>query len=76
MAVRNTKQGLWVADVTTGKRLDGSRDRKVRQFKTKNEAQRAEQALLFEANTKRGKSYGGILFEDFVENYFWPQKTS
>ncbi len=75
MAVRQLESGLWVADVTVGKRLDGSRDRRIERHKTKALAQKAERRLLAEKEIKRGRSYGGILFGDFVDQYFWPQKT-
>lgn len=74
MTVRKTAAGLWVADVTLGKRLDGSRDRRQPEFKTKKEAEREEQRLIAQKEIRRGKSYGRILFEDFVDDYFWPQK--
>ena len=39
MSVRKLDSGLWVADVTMGRRLDGSRDRRTRQCRTKAEAE-------------------------------------
>lgn len=74
MTVRKTAAGLWVADVTLGKRLDGKRDRRQPEFKTKREAEREEERLKAQKEIRRGKSYGRILFEDFVADYFWPQK--
>lgn len=74
MAVRKAKDG-WVADVTLGKRLDGSRDRRQPTFKTKGEAEREERRLLMLKDAGNGKSYGGIPFGEFVDDYFWPQKT-
>lgn len=74
MAVRKAKDG-WVADVTLGKRLDGSRDRRQVTFKTKGEAEREERRLLMLKDAGNGKSYGGIPFGEFVDDYFWPQKT-
>lgn len=76
MAVRRTKGGLWVADVTYGKRLDGSRDRHTETCPTKAKAEKAERRMLLEKEQRRGRSYGGILFEDFVRDYFWPQKPN
>ena len=75
MAVRRLNSGLWVADVTMGRRLDGSRDRRTRQCRTKAEAERAERAWLVEKERARGKSYGRITLAEFVEDFFWPQKT-
>ncbi len=75
MAVRKLKSGLWVADVSLGRRLDGSRDRRTESHPTKAAAEKAERRLLLEKERRRGKSYGGILFADFVEHYFWPQKS-
>lgn len=75
MSVRKLPNGKWVADVTLGKRLDGSRDRRQPEFKTKKEAEKEERRLLMLKESGRGKSYGGILFSDFVTDYFWPQKT-
>ncbi len=74
MSVRKLPNGNWCADVTLGKRLDGSRDRRQPEFKTKKEAQKEERRLLMLKESGRGKSYGGILFSDFVTDYFWPQK--
>lgn len=74
MSVRKLPNGKWVADVTLGKRLDGSRDRRQPEFKTKKEAEKEERRLLMLKESGRGKSYGGILFSDFVTDYFWPQK--
>lgn len=74
MAVRQLESGLWVADVTLGKRLDGKRDRRQPQFSTKAAAQKEERRLNALKEIRRGKSYGGIPFQDFVEQYFWPQK--
>lgn len=75
MSVRKLPNGKWVADVTLGKRLDGSRDRQQSEYKTKKEALKEERRLLVLKEVKRGRSYGGELFSDFVEDYFWPQKT-
>ena len=74
MAVRKLESGLWVADVTLGKRLDGTRDRRQPQFSTKAKAENEERRLLALKEIRRGKSYGGIPFGEFVEQYFWPQK--
>ena len=74
MAVRKLESGLWVADVTLGKRLDGTRDRRQPQFSTKAKAEKEERRLLALKEIRRGKSYGGIPFGEFVEQYFWPQK--
>lgn len=75
MAVRKTANGLWVADVTLGKRLDGSRDRRTETHPTKAKAEKAERRLLLQKEQNHGKSFGGILFADFVDDFFWPQKT-
>ncbi len=75
MSVRRLDSGLWVADVTMGRRLDGSRDRRTRQCRTKAEAERAERAWLVEKERARGKSYGRIALAEFVADFFWPQKT-
>lgn len=76
MAVRKLESGLWVADVTLGKRLDGTRDRRQPQFPTKAQAKKEEDRLKALKQQRRGRSYGGIRFEDFVDDYFWPQKAS
>lgn len=76
MAVRQNERGDWVADVTVGKRLDGSRDRRQPTFRTKREAEREETRLNILKEKNRGKSYGGILLKDFIDDYFWPQKTN
>lgn len=75
MAVRKLATGKWEADVTVGYRLDGSRDRRREIHPTKAKAEKAESRLKLIKEQKKGKSYGGILFEDFVRDYFWPQKT-
>lgn len=75
MSVRKLPNGNWCADVTLGKRLDGSRDRRRTVCKTKKAAEKEERRLLMLKDSSRGKSYGGILFSDFVDEYFWPQKT-
>lgn len=74
MAVRKTKNGRWQADVTIGKKLDGSRDRPQPTFRTKREAEKEEQKLKTQKEIRRGKSYGGILLSEFIEDYYWPQK--
>lgn len=76
MAVRKLATGKWEADVTVGLRLDGSRDRRREIHPTKAKAEKAESRLKLIKEQKKGKSYGGILFEDFVRDYFWPQKTN
>lgn len=76
MAVRKLSNGKWQVDVTVGKRLDGSRDRHQPSFKTKKEAEKEERRLLLLKDQRRGKSYGRILFEEFVPDYFWPQKPN
>lgn len=75
MAVRQLANGNWVADVTLGLRLDGSRDRRQPQFPTKREAEKEEERLKLLKKQRKGRSYGGIPFEEFLEQYFWPQKT-
>lgn len=74
MAVRRLKSGKWVADVTVGHRWDGSRDRRVVTCDTKAKAQRAERAMLFEKDRRRGRLTGRISFREFVEEVYWPQK--
>lgn len=74
MTVRKTKYGTWMADVTVGKRLDGSPDRRQPTFKTKRDAEAEDRRLMVLKETNRGRSYGGILLQDFVDEYFWPQK--
>lgn len=74
MAVRKLRNGKWVADVTVGSRLDGSRDRRQHIFKTQKEAKREEARLLMIKEHNRGRSYGGITFDDFVADYFWDQR--
>ncbi|WP_305296598.1 site-specific integrase [Parvibacter caecicola] len=74
MSVRKRPDGGWIADVTVGLRLDGRPDRRTSTHRTKKAAEEAERKLLLERDLKRGKSYGSILFRDFVEGYFWPQK--
>lgn len=74
MSVRKLSNGNWCADVTLGKRLDGSRDRRRTICSTKKAAEKEERRLLMLKDSSRGKSYGGILFADFVDEYFWPQK--
>lgn len=76
MSVRKRPDGGWIADVTVGLRLDGRPDRRTSTHRTKKAAEEAERRLLLERDLKRGKSYGSIPFRDFVEGYFWPQKTS
>lgn len=75
MSVRRTKGGLWIADVSYGRKLDGRRDRRARSFRTKAEAEREESRMKLEAAARSGRSYGRIPFGEFVEDYFWPQKT-
>lgn len=74
MSVRKLPNGKWVADVTLGKRLDGSRDRRRTICNTKKAAEKEERRLLMLKDSSRGKSYGGILFADFIDEYFWQQK--
>lgn len=75
MAVRQLANGNWVADITLGLRLDGSRDRRTETHSTKAKAEKAERRMLLEKEQRHGRSYGNILFEDFVRDYFWPQKS-
>lgn len=74
MAVRKLPNGKWCADVVLGKRLDGTPDRRRPEFKTKKEAEKEERRLLMLKEARRGRSYGGVLFSDFVNDYFWSQK--
>lgn len=74
MAVRRTKDGKWVADVTVGVKWDGRRDRRTRVCKTKKEAMSAERAFLIERDGRRGVS-GRITFREFVDTLWWPQKA-
>lgn len=64
-----------MTDVTLGLRLDGSRDRRQPQLPTKREAKKEEERLKLLKKQRKGKSYGGIPFEEFLEQYFWPQRT-
>ena len=50
----------WSVNVAMGRRLDGSRDRRTRQRRTKAEAERAERAWLVEKEWAGGKSCGRI----------------
>lgn len=74
MSVRQLESGVWVVDVTVGLRLDGSRDRRQARFENKSQALKEERRLLSIKEIYQGKSYGSILFSDFVEHFFWPQK--
>lgn len=76
MSVRKCADGRWVADVTVGRRLDGTKDRRQPTFKTKKEAQKAHTKLLILKERNRGRSFGGITFDDFVEEYFWEQRPN
>ena len=76
MSVRKRPDGGWIADVTVGRKLDGSPDRRTSTHRTKKAAQEAERKLLLLRDLKRGRSYGSVPFRDFVEGYFWPQKTN
>lgn len=76
MSVYKTKSGLWVADISLGKKLDGKLDRQRTYFKTKHEAVAAEERMRFERDRRHGKSRGGISFSVFVNDYFWPQKKN
>lgn len=75
MAVRKTKSGKWEADVVIGYKLDGKPDRRRIKCATKTEALEQEKRLHIIRQDKRGKSYGCISFQDFVDFYYWPQKT-
>ena len=63
----------WVADVNFGRKYDGTRDRRIRRFDTKAEAEACERAMLVERDAARGMS-GRIKWEDFLEHVYWPQK--
>lgn len=76
MSVRKRPDGGWIADVTVGRRLDGSPDRRTETHRTKREAEAAEKRLLLLKEQRRGKSYGSITFSAFVDGYFWPQRAS
>lgn len=76
MAIRKTKNGKWVADITVGKKLDGSRDRRVVTCPTKAKAKKEEQRLIVLKSHNKGKSFGTIKFQDFVDNFFWSQKPN
>lgn len=76
MSVRKRSDGGWIADVTVGRKLDGSPDRRTSTHRTKKDAEAAERKLLLLKESRRGKSYGTVTFRDFVESYFWPQRTS
>ena len=44
--IKKIKNGKWRVDVTLGTKLDGSRDRRVKHFDTKTEAEKYERSLL------------------------------
>ncbi len=76
MSVRKRPEGGWIADVTVGRRLDGSPDRRTSTHRRKKDAEAAERKLLLLKERLQGKSYGGITFREFVDEYFWPQKAA
>lgn len=73
MAVRKLKNGKWAADVTLGAKWDGSRDRRIYEFSTQKQAQKAERAMLIERDGRSGIS-GRITFSEFLDEIYWPQK--
>lgn len=69
---RKLKNGRWLVDVSVGYKLDGQRDRRQLQFKTKREAVIAEQQLL--AKKSPTLITGRITLDDFLESVYWPNK--
>lgn len=68
------KNGKWIADVVVGKKPDGTPDRRSSTCKSKSEAKKVEEQLFLTRAMKRGETKADVLFGDFVENVYWPQK--
>lgn len=69
---RKLKNGRWLVDVSVGYKLDGQRDRRQMQFKTKHEAVIVEQQLL--AKKSSTLITGRITLDDFLDSIYWPNK--
>ncbi|MEG2533643.1 MAG: hypothetical protein RSB04_11590, partial [Gordonibacter sp.] len=74
MAVRQLKNGKWIATVDMGNKWDGARDRKSAVRGTKKEAEKAERQLLIKKDRNRGVS-NRISFAEFVHEVYWPAKS-
>lgn len=74
MTVRKIETGSWRVDVTVGSMLDGTRDRRVKHFKTKAEAEKFERSLLVKKDV--GLVGGHITIDEFIETVFWEQKKN
>lgn len=73
MAIRKLADGRWQVQVDVGLRLDGSRDRRSKICRTERQAKKAE-AELMARRIVNGGSSGRMLLEDFVEEYWLPEK--
>lgn len=65
---RKLKNGRWLVDVSVGYKLDGQRDRRQMQFKTKHEAVIVEQQLL--AKKSSTLITGRITLDDFLDSIY------
>ncbi len=74
MSVRKIKTGSWRVDVTIGSAIDGTRNRRVKHFKTKAEAEKFERSLLVKKDV--GLICGRITIDEFIETIFWDQKKN
>lgn len=72
--IKKTKNGKWRVDVTLGTKLDGSRDRRVKHFDTKTEAEKYERSLLVQKDTRLVRER--ITIDEFIETIFWKQKKN
>lgn len=74
MAVRQLDNGKWIADVVVGSKWNGTPDRRTQTVKTKALAEKEERKLLLIKEANKGRA-ADIKFRDFLEEYYWPNKT-
>ena len=72
--IKKTKNGKWRVDATVGTKIDGTRDRRVKHFSSKSEAEKYERSMLVQKDTR--SVCDKITIDEFIETIFWKQKEN